>query len=430
MSTIDRALGRGLTGDGLSEDDALLLALAAGPALDDLCAAADELRRTILGEQGTYVVNRNINFTNVCVMRCGFCAFSRTLKSDEGYYLPISEVARRAAQAQAFGATEVCIQAGLVPRGHGRVYAELVRAVKAECPDLHLHAFSPEEVRYAAKLSGRTVRDVLSELKDAGLGSLPGTSAEILDDELRSRLAPGRISVAQWTEVIREAHALGLPTTSTMMFGHIETPLHRVAHLLYLRRLQAETGGFTEFVPLGFVHQEAPMFHAEVGARPGATLDEQRGVHALARLVFGRSLPHIQVSWVKVGFEVAAELLRGGVDDVGGTLMNESISTTAGASHGQVATPARLRGLLRSVGRRPVERDTRYRTLRVFDGPFDGPFDGKGESMEPEARSPLDDLKNPDEVFGSYAELAADPAFRYRPEVGPEANAERARNVT
>lgn len=406
MTRLSRVLSRAATGAGLEFADALALEEATGEALDEVCAVADSLRRDLLGETGTYVVNRNINFTNACVMRCGFCAFSRTLKSSEGYYLPVEEIVRRAVQAQAFGATEVCIQAGLVPRGHGRTYVEIVRAVKAACPTLHLHAFSPEEIRYAAKLQGRSVRDTLAELKDAGLGSLPGTSAEILDDEVRDRIAPGRLSVAQWTEVIRAAHALGLPTTSTMMFGHVETAAHRVAHLVYLRRIQEETGGFTEFVPLSFVHHEAPMFQGEVGARPGATHEEQRRVHAMARLVFGRALPHIQVSWVKVGFDLALELLRGGVDDLGGTLMNESISTTAGATHGQGVTPARLRALLRAAGRVPVQRDTGYRAIRTF-----------GRVLDPEAESgdPLDSVTDHDATFGTYEQLAHEKAFRYLP---------------
>ena len=274
-------LDRCLDGGEPSVDDALLLCSVNGRELHALLAVADELRRRQAGDEVAYVVNRNVNFTNVCVKACRFCAFSRTQRSDEGYFLDVEEIVRRAVEARDVGATEVCIQAGLAPGLDGRFYVELVRAIKRAAPELHLHAFSPEEVKYGAELRGQSIADFLAELRDAGLGSLPGTSAEVLDDELRHRIAPGRITTAEWIEVISSAHRLGLPTTSTLMYGHVESDAQRMRHLDTLRTIQKETHGFTEFVPLSFVHQEAPMHVKQYlpDLRPGP--DGKRGRAAL-----------------------------------------------------------------------------------------------------------------------------------------------------
>jgi CofH subfamily radical SAM domain protein len=300
----------------------------------------------------------------------------------------------------------VCLQAGLLPEARSGLYLEILHALREAAPSLHIHAFSPEEVRYGAALQRMSVRDFLRALRDAGLGSLPGTSAEILDDEVRARIAPGRLTSAQWVEVITSAHELGIPTTATMMFGHVESLEQRARHLALLRSLQAQTGGFSEFVPLSFVHTEAPLFlRGELG--PGARgpdADEIACVYAVARLMLGESFRNIQVSWVKQGFEQAAHILSCGANDLGGTLINESISTSAGAGHGQLATPSRLRRVIREAGRTPVQRSTGYAVLRRFDA-------------EPGADEPLealDRVADPQARFGSYAQLSADLRFRYR----------------
>jgi FO synthase subunit 2 len=281
---------------------------------------------------------------------------------------------------------------------------ELVRAIKGAAPSLHLHAFSPEEVKYGAELRRSSIRDFLIELRDAGVGSLPGTSAEILDDGLRRRIAPGRITTCEWTEVISTAHELGLPTTSTMMYGHVETDQQRIAHLARLRAIQSRTGGFTEFVPLSFVHEEAPMHvhHYLPDLRPGPSGNEVARLYAIARLMLGTTIKNIQVSWVKDGTRLAQWLLSCGANDFGGTLINESISTSAGARHGQFQSPANLRRLIREVGRAPVQRDTRYRTLRSF-GPEDRPDD----------QIALDRVSDATSTFGSYAQLTHDSRFRF-----------------
>jgi len=398
------ALGRALEGRDLSVEESVMLLGARGREFTALLLAADELRRRTVGEVVTYVVNRNINFTNVCIKHCGFCAFSRDYRSEEGYFLPVEEVVRRARQAADYGATEVCIQAGLPPQMEGDLYLRICRAVKEAVPDLHIHGFSPEEVLYGAVRSRVTIADYLKALKDAGVGSLPGTSAEILDEELRQRIAPGRISTAQWVEVITTAHRLGIPTTATMMYGHVETDTHKARHLALLRDLQRQTGGFTEFVPLSFVHTEAPMYrHGLVeGIRPGAGGLEILRVHALARLMLNRDIPNLQVAWVKVGREVAQLCLAAGVNDMGGTLINESISTAAGAAHGQLLRPHELRALIREAGRVPAERTTTYRVRRLYD-------DGDA------AASPLDATPTTsEELFGSYHRLVQLDTFRFR----------------
>ena len=397
MSTFARALDVAVRGDELSFDDAHALATADGDDLRAMVSAADTLRREQAGDVVTYVVNRNVNFTNACTKACRFCAFSRGHRSEEAYYLDDDEIVRRALEARDLGATEVCIQAGLDPQMKPDLYERLVVAIKRVAPELHLHAFSPEEIKYGAQANRVSFRDYLVRLKDVGLGSLPGTSAEILGDEaLRHRLAPGRITTAEWVEVIRSAHSLGLPTTSTMMFGHIETPAHQVNHLFLLRDLQKETGGFTEFVPLSFVADEAPMVKKGLvpGLSHGPSADHVIRVHALARLVLGKTFRNVQASWVKEGLDLATTLLSSGVNDLGGTLMNESISTSAGAAHGQLMSPRILRGAIEKAGRTPQQRDTKYR-----------PIDHVGVH-------PLDGVEDAEGTFGSFHGLIKDDRYR------------------
>ena len=377
-----------------------------GADLHALVAVADQLRREQAGERVTYVVNRNINFTNLCVKACKFCAFSRSNRSEEGYYLDHDEIVRRVLEAQSFGATEVCIQAGLPPRASRTVYLDLLRAVKRAAPAVHVHAFSPEEVKYGASLAELSIEDYLIALKEEGLGSLPGTSAEILDDAVRKRLAGGRITTAEWIDVITTAHRIGLPTTATIMYGHIETDEQRMAHLFLLRSLQEQTGGFTEIVPLSFVHTEAPMYLKDMlpGIRPGPTGNDVVRLMALCRLILGASFRNLQTSWVKEGLRQAQWLLGCGANDIGGTLMNESISTSAGAQHGQLQSPRELRRVIRDAGRLPAERNTRYGILREFS------LDGAGDPVDA-----LDRVEQPEAQFGSYQRLVGEARLRRRP---------------
>src|SRR5687768_17150491 len=323
---VRRVLDGVLGGAEVSEADAERLAQVTGRDLAALTLAADELRHRQAGDVVTFVVNRNINFTNVCIKHCGFCAFSRDHREEEGYLLPLDEVVRRAREAAEMGATEVCIQAGLPPKLDGRFYIDLTRAIKTALPELHIHAFSPEEVLYGSVRSGLSIKEYLSELKAAGLGTLPGTSAEILDQQIRDVIARGRITVAQWVEVITSAHAQGIRTTSTIMYGHVETPGHWIRHMNLLRDIQKDTGGFTEFVPLSLIYQEAPMYRQGLvpGVRQGATGIEVIKMHALARLFLGPTFRNIQSSWVKEGPKLAQVLLVAGANDLGGTLINRS----------------------------------------------------------------------------------------------------------
>ena len=400
---IRKILDSALDGHEVSWQDALRLCHTDGLDFQALTVTADELRRRQVGDIVTYVVNRNVNFTNVCVKHCGFCAFSRTYRNEQGYFLPLDEIIRRATEAVEMGATELCMQAGLPPDMDGGFYVDLTREVKRAFPDLHLHAFSPEEVLYGATQAGTTIRDFLSSLKSAGLGSLPGTSAEILDQEVRDVISPGRITVQQWIDVITTAHSLGIPTTSTIMYGHLETPLHWVKHMNLLRDIQHETGGFTEFVPLSMVHQEAPMYHHRLAPnlRPGPSGNEVVKMHAVARLMLGATMKNIQSSWVKEGPKLAQYLLSTGANDVGGTLMNESISTSAGAQYGQLLQPRELRRLIRDAGRVPAQRRTNYELLKTF-------------GSEDDVSDALDSVKNADSEFGSYAKLTTSRDFRFK----------------
>lgn len=393
---VARLLSACLEGRELSVEGAVALCDVTGPDLHGLSRVADELRRRQCGDDVGYVINRNINFTNVCTMSCKFCAFSRTRRSDEGYYLDAEEIIRRTLEAQSLGATEVCLQAGLPPQAEPDLYVELLRAIKSAAPGIHAHAFSPEEVKYGASLAGRSIEEHLQQLAAAGLDTLPGTSAEILDDAVRHRIAGGRISTAEWLDVVQCAHRLGLRTTCTIMYGHLESHEERMRHLALLRSVQKETGGFTEFVPLSFVHSEAPLFMKEMAAdvRPGPTGNDVIRMIALSRLMLGETIGNIQTSWVKEGLRQAQWLLSCGANDLGGTLMNESISTAAGSSHGQLMRPAELRRAIRDAGRVPVQRDTRYGVLKRFS--VDGGDD---------PREPLDDVDDVEERFGSYVQL-------------------------
>ena len=396
-------LDRALCGKDITSEEAVVLFGTVGQEYNALVMTADELRRRTVGDIVTYVVNRNINFTNVCIKRCGFCAFSRDFRQEEGYLLPPDEIIRRAKEAWDYGATEVCIQAGLPPKMEGDMYIRLCEAIKKELPDMHIHGFSPEEVLYGSIRSNCTIKHYLTELKAAGVGSLPGTSAEVLDQELRDKISPGRITVDQWTEVITTAHELGIPTTSTVMFGFLETPIQLAKHLDLIRGIQQRTGGITEFVPLSFVHTEAPMFMKGLleDVRPGPSGMDVIKMHAIARIMLNNWIPNIQASWVKEGPRMSQLLLTAGVNDLGGTLINESISTAAGAQHGQLMRPSEFRQMIRQAGRIPAERYTTYKTRRVF-------------SDTDEELDPLDLVgDNVEEIFGSYKRLVKLDTFRF-----------------
>ncbi|HEY3199061.1 MAG TPA: 5-amino-6-(D-ribitylamino)uracil--L-tyrosine 4-hydroxyphenyl transferase CofH, partial [Actinomycetes bacterium] len=344
---------------GLSDEDALALMTANGAALDAVTAFADDLRRDAVGETVTYVVNRNINFTNVCYTGCRFCAFAQRRTDADAYTLSLTEVGERANEAWQAGATEVCMQGGIHPDLPGTAYFDIASEVKRRVPSMHIHAFSPMEVMNGVARTGLSVRDWLLRAKESGVDSLPGTAAEILDDDVRWILTKGKLPAADWVEVIRTAHEVGLPTTSTMMYGHVDHPGHWVAHLKVIARLQEETGGFTEFVPLPFVHQNAPIYLAGV-ARPGPTVRDNRAVHAMARILLHGRIRNIQCSWVKLGTDGCVQVLRGGVNDLGGTLMEETISRMAGSTHGSRRSVAELQAIAAAAGRPSRQRTTTY----------------------------------------------------------------------
>ena len=363
---------------------------------------ADEIRRRRVGDIVSYVVNRNINFTNVCVKQCGFCAFSRDFREEEGYFLPTEEIVRRAKEAHQVGATEVCIQAGLPPDMEGDLYENICKDIKKEIPDIHIHGFSPEEILYGAARSETTIEEFLKRMKEAGVDTLPGTSAEILNQELRDKISPGRISVENWEKVIKTAHKIGINTTSTMMFGHLETIEDRVKHIVKLRDIQKETGGFTEFVPLDFVHSEAPMYKHQLheGIKQGGSGNDVLLTHAISRIMLNNSIDNLQMSWVKEGQKMSQLLLMWGANDFGGTLINESISTSAGSEYGQLLRPKEIRRMAREIKRIPAERDTRYNILKKFES-------------ENESEDELDKISNTSQ-FGSYVELVKINKFNYK----------------
>jgi FO synthase len=375
---VDEALARVAEGVDLEEADVAALFRARGRDFDAVLDAADRLRREVCGDTVSYVVTRNINYTNVCYFRCGFCAFSKGKLAanlrGRPYLVPIDEIVRRSQEAWERGAVEVCLQGGIHPGFTGDFYVDVCRAVRDAVPGLHVHAFSALEVWQGAATLGEPLDRYLAGLRDAGLASLPGTAAEVLDDDVRAVICPDKVTTAQWLEVHDVAHRAGLRSTTTLMFGHVDGPEHWARHLLRLRDQQRSSGGFTEFVPLPFVHMEAPIY-LRGQARRGPTFREALLVHAVARLALHPEITNIQASWVKLGLEGAGAALRAGANDLGGTLMNESISRAAGASHGQELPPERMEGAIRALGRVPRQRTTLYgdaapeRIARSFGAP-------------------------------------------------------------
>ncbi|GAB3665404.1 bifunctional FO biosynthesis protein CofGH [Actinocorallia lasiicapitis] len=346
---------------GLSDEHALALLQAEGPELDALARLADDLRREAVGDDVTYVVTRNINFTNVCYTGCRFCAFAQRRTDADAYSLSLAQVGDRVDQAWAAGATEICMQGGIHPDLPGTAYFDLAREVKSRAPQIHLHSYSPMEVVNGASRSDLSIRDWLIAAREAGVDSLPGTAAEILDDDVRWVLTKGKLPTSSWIEVVKTAHSIGLPTTSTMMYGHVDTHAHWVAHLKLLREIQSETGGFTEFVLLPFVHHNSPIYLAGL-SRPGPTIRENRAVHALSRILLHGSISNIQTSWVKLSDDLCTELLQGGVNDLGGTLMEETISRMAGSANGSFKAISSLEAIATRAGRPSRQRTTTYGT--------------------------------------------------------------------
>src|SRR6202167_1511046 len=365
---VSDALEKALAGKDLGMEDGLLLAKAEGDDLVALVRVADEIRRRVVGDRITYVVNRNLNFTNVCIVGCAFCGFGRGADAPDAYFHSPDTLVAKSVEAVELGATEVCIQGGLPKDLDGYYYVQLLRAIKARLPELHVHAYSPMEITYGVEKTRLPLREYLLMLKEAGLNSIPGTAAEVLDDSVRRSLSPNKLKVRQWIDVVRTAHSLGIPSTSTMMYGHTELPEHWVRHLLLLREIQKETGGFTEFVPLGFIHSQTKLFQ-KGGARAGHSVNEDLIVHALSRVLLHGYIPNIQVSWVKLGFEQSLACLEAGANDFGGTLMEESISKAAGADFGEYVSPGEFRALIRTIGRIPAERATSYEIRKVFEQP-------------------------------------------------------------
>ncbi len=364
LERVDRDLVSALTAAekdpaGLSDEQYLALATAEGPGMDAVAALADDLRKQVNGDTVTYVVNRNINFTNICYTGCRFCAFAQRKGDADAFTLSTAEVADRAWEAHVVGATEVCMQGGIDPELPVTGYADLVRAVKAKVPSMHVHAFSPMEIVNGASRGGQSIREWLTELRAAGLDSIPGTAAEILDDEVRWVLTKGKLPAAEWIEVITTAHEVGLRSSSTMMYGHVDNPSHWVGHLNVLKKIQDKTGGFTEFVPLPFVHQSSPLYLAGA-SRPGPTNRDNRAVHALARIMLHGRIDNIQTSWVKLGITGTQAMLNGGANDLGGTLMEETISRMAGSQNGSEKTVAELREIADGIGRPVRQRTTTY----------------------------------------------------------------------
>ncbi len=353
-------LERALAGTELSREDAVVLLGAEGRDLQLLCLVADLARAGDVGDEVSYVICRNINSTNICYVGCSFCGFARHKHEPDAYDRPLEDTVARAREAWERGASEVCIQGGIHPNKDGFWYRDMVRAIKAELPELHIHAFSPEEIHFAAqKADGMSLRDYLAMLRDEGLGTIPGTAAEILDDEVRKIISPRKLMTDRWVEIVSTAHEVGLRSSSTLMYGHIESPHHIARHLDLLRSIQKQTGGFTEFVPLGFIHHKTQLFN-EDGSRPGATMPEDLRLIAISRLFLRPWITNIQISWVKMGKKLGQVALMSGANDFGGTLMEESISQAAGSEHGDQIEPEEIERLIREIGRTPWERTTTY----------------------------------------------------------------------
>src|ERR1700733_8311706 len=392
---VSDALEKALAGRDLGMEEGLILAKAEGDDLLALVRVADEIRRRVVGDRITYVVNRNLNFTNVCIVGCAFCGFGRSADAPDAYFHSTDTLVAKSVEAVERGATEVCIQGGLPKDLDGYYYVKLLRAIKARLPELHVHAYSPMEITYGVEKTRLPLREYLQMLKEAGLNSIPGTAAEIIDDNLRRSLRPNKLKLRQLIEIIRTAHGLGIPSTSTMMYGHTELPEHWVRHLLLLREIQKETGRFTEFVPLGFIHSRTKLFQ-HGGARAGHSAHEDLIVHALSRVLLNGYIPNIQVSWVKLGFQASLDCLQAGANDFGGTLMEESISKAAGANFGEYVAPGEFRALIRTIGRIPAERATTYGIRKVFEHP------------DAEEHLPVERMQ----IFAPGANQAAVPAMR------------------
>ena len=373
-----RVLDAALEGREVTRDQAATLLRAEGTDLYALMQAADVARREDRGDDVTFVVNRNMNFTNVCYVGCSFCGFSRHKDDPDAYDHPMRVLVEKARDAVARGATEVCIQGGIHPNKDHTHYREILVALKSAFPDLHIHAFSPEEIDFGHRKSGMALADYQRWLVDAGLGTIPGTAAEILDDEVRDVVSPRKLRTDRWVEIVQSAHRIGLRSTSTLMYGHIESVEQVAAHLELLRGIQKETGGFTEFVPLGFIHERNILFN-HMGARAGSSMPEDVRLIAVARLFLRPWINNIQVSWVKMGPKLAQLGLMAGANDFGGTLMEESISRESGSHYGENLPPEDMRRLIREIGRTPVERSTTYEVLRRFDDPALDP-----PSLEPQ----------------------------------------------
>jgi FO synthase len=372
-------LDAALAGKEMSETDAEFLLQVEGANLHALLWAGDTARREDVGEDVTYVVCRNVNFTNVCYVGCSFCGFARHKHEADAYDHSMDVIIGKCRNALSRGASEICIQGGIHPNKDHTHYHQIIESLKSEIPELHLHAFSPEEMDFAHRKSDMPLSEYLRWLVDAGLGSMPGTAAEILDDEIRDILSPRKLKTKRWVEIIRAAHGVGLPSSSTIMYGHIETPRHIAAHMGLIREIQKDTGGFTEFVPLGFIHEKNVLYN-QMGARAGASMPEDLRIIAVSRLFLRPYIENIQVSWVKMGTKLGQMALQSGANDFGGSLMEESISRESGSKHGENCPPEEFRRLIREIGRVPVERSTLYREIARFEDPALDP-----PSMEPGA---------------------------------------------
>ncbi|MGC9516779.1 MAG: 5-amino-6-(D-ribitylamino)uracil--L-tyrosine 4-hydroxyphenyl transferase CofH [Methanomicrobiales archaeon] len=336
-----------------------------GKEFQALIVTSDLVREDLVGNEVTFIRNWNINFTDICTGNCGFCAFKKNEKNEDSYFLTIEEIVKRSVDAVNQGAIEICIQGGLHPDVDIYFYEDILLKVKEVIPQVHLHAFSPMEIFYGASKANITIKEALKLLKKAGLGSMPGTAAEILNDDVRSIICPNKLNTSQWIEVIQTAHNVGIPTTCTMMYGHVENIKHRIEHLEILRNIQRDTGGFTEFVPLTFMHENAPIYKKGISS-PGTTGSEDMKLYAVSRLMFRNLINNIQVSWVKLGFKFAQLCLTAGANDLGGTLGEENISRSAGAKHGVYTAPSNLERIIKDIGRTPAERDTLYQNIRLI----------------------------------------------------------------
>jgi len=358
-------IDKALSGKDISEKDSVRLFEARNFEINILAMVADYLRWKTVGDIVTFVINRNINFTNECMINCAFCAYSKPLGHPEAYTLKINEIVKRALEAWKLGATEVCIQGAINPKLNPEFYLDILRSIKKVLPEIHIHAFSPQEIHYFATKMDVSYREALKMLKEAGLDSMPGTAAEILDDEVRKIICPNKINVKTWIKIIKTAHELGIPTTSTMMYGHVDTSEHKAKHLNIIREIQKETHGFTEFVPLSFIHYKTRLYTSGL-ARPGATGLEDLKVHAVSRIFLNNYIRNIQVSWVKLGPKYAQAILNAGANDFGGTLMEENISRAAGATSGTHLPVERIINIIRDAGRIPAQRTTIYEIVKIY----------------------------------------------------------------